>query len=151
MARRLTQWLLPAALLAALASVHAKQVFSSTQSLAFGRFVAGTGGTITVAPNGARSQTGGVTLLTSTVTAASFTNSDNSRKAVLITLPADGSVVLSSGANQMTLKSFTSSPSGTGLMVNDSLTILVGATLTVAPNQPKGNYSGSIPVTIQYQ
>jgi hypothetical protein len=60
-------------------------------------------------------------------------------------------VVLSSGANQMTLKSFTSSPSGTGLMVNDSLTILVGATLTVAPNQPKGNYSGSIPVTIQYQ
>jgi uncharacterized BrkB/YihY/UPF0761 family membrane protein len=63
MARRLTQWLLPAALLAALASVHAKQVFSSTQSLAFGRFVAGTGGTITVAPNGARSQTGGVTLL----------------------------------------------------------------------------------------
>jgi hypothetical protein len=155
MARRLKPWLLPVALMAALAPGNAKQTFSSTQALAFGRFVAGTGGTITIAPNGVRSKTGGVTLLTSTVSAASFTNTDNSAKGgsatVAITLPADGSVVLASGANQMALKSFTSSPSGTGLMSGGALTISVGATLTVGANQPKGNYSGSIPVTIQYQ
>ena len=153
--RRLKPWVLPAALLAALAPVNAKQTFTSTQALAFGRFVAGTGGTITVAPNGARSRTGGVVLLTSTATAASFTNSDNSAKnasaTVAITLPANGSVVLSSGANQMAVNAFTSSPSGTGVMSGGSLTILVGATLTVGANQPKGNYSGSIPVTINYQ
>jgi hypothetical protein len=153
--RRLRPWLLPAVLLAALAPVNAKQTFASTRALAFGRFLAGTGGSIIVAPNGARSSTGGVVLLTSTATSASFTNSDNGAKfanaTVGITLPTDGSVVLSSGANQMTLKSFTSSPSGTGVMSGGSLTILVGATLTVGANQVKGNYSGSFPVTINYQ
>lgn len=155
MARRPKPWLLPAALLAALAPVCAKQTFSSTQPLAFGRFIAGTGGTITITPSGVRSATGGVRLLSSSATGASFTNSDNSAKGasatVIITLPADGSVVLGSGSNTMALKAFTSSPSGTGIMSGGSLTIQVGATLTVGANQPKGNYSGSIPVTVQYQ
>jgi hypothetical protein len=148
--------LLPVALLAALAPVNAKQTFTSTRALAFGRFVAGTGGTITVTPTGTRlPATGGVILLNSTVTSASFTNTDNGAKVsnatVGITLPANGVVRLSSGSNSMAVNSFTSSPSGTGVMSGGSLTIQVGATLTVAPNQPKGNYSGSFSVTINYQ
>jgi hypothetical protein len=153
--RRLKPWALPVLLLAALAPGNAKQTFTSGQALSFGRFVAGTGGTITVSPAGARTSTGTVTLLSSTVTAAKFTNTDNTPKvasaAVIITLPSDGSVVLSSGANQMSLRTFTSNPSGTGFMSGGSLTISVGATLVVNANQPKGAYSGSIPVTIQYQ
>jgi hypothetical protein len=153
--RRLKPWALPALLLAALAPGNAKQTFSSSQALSFGRFAAVSGGTITVTPAGARSRTGGVTLLTSTATPAQFTNTDNTNKyqsaAVIISLPADGSVVLSSGASQMSLRTFTSNPSGTGVMSGGSLQISVGATLVVNANQPKGAYSGSIPLTIQYQ
>lgn len=153
--RRLKPWALPVLLLAALVPGNARQTFTSSQALSFGRFAAGAGGTITVTPAGARTSTGTVTLLTSTVTAAKFTNTDNTQKyasaAVIITLPADNSVVLSSGANQMSLVSFTSNPSGTGFMSGGSLTITVGATLVVNANQPKGAYSGSVPVTIQYQ
>lgn len=155
--RRLKLWLLPAALLAAIASVNAKQTFSSSQALAFGRFVAGTGGTIKVPPltGAVRTITGGVTLLNSTVTAASFTITDNSAKyasaTVTITLPSDGTVSLSNGTNQMAVNSFTSNPSGTGVMSGGSLTFLVGATLTVGANQPSGNYSGSFSVTVNYQ
>jgi hypothetical protein len=153
--RRLKPWALPALLLAALAPGNAKQTFSSSQALSFGRFVAGTGGTIIVTPAGVRTRTGGVTLLTSTPTAAKFTATDNTPKnqsgAIIITLPADGSVVMSSGADQMSLRTFTSNPSGTGFMSGGSLLISVGATLVVNANQPRGNYSGSIPVTVQYQ
>jgi hypothetical protein len=60
-------------------------------------------------------------------------------------------VVLSSGANQMSLSKFTSNPSGVGVMSGGSLQFTVGATLAVGANQPKGSYTGSIPVTIQYQ
>jgi hypothetical protein len=153
--RRFNPWVLPAVLLAALAPCNAKQTFTSTQSLVFGRFVAGSGGTITVSPFGLRSSSGGVTLLNSTVSAASFTNTDNAQKyasaTVAITLPADGSVVLSSGANQMSLNKFTSNPSGLGVMSGGSFQFTVGATLTVGANQPKGSYTGTIPVTIAYQ
>jgi hypothetical protein len=153
--RRFNPWVLPALLLAALTPCNAKQTFSSTQALVFGRFIAGTGGSITIGPTGARTSTGGVTLLNSTVSAASFTNTDNSAKVasatVIITLPADGSVLLSSGANQMSLSKFTSNPSGVGVMSGGSLQFAVGATLAVGANQPKGSYTGSIPVTIQYQ
>jgi hypothetical protein len=153
--RRLKLWALPAMLLAALAPGNAKQTFSSTQALAFGRFAAATAGTITVTPAGTRTSSGGVTLLSSTVGAAMFTNTDNGAKvsnaAVIISLPADGSVVMSSGANQMSLRTFTSNPSGTGFMSGGSMQISVGATLVVNANQPRGAYSGSIPLTIQYQ
>jgi hypothetical protein len=146
--------LLLAALLPAVPAC-AKQTFNSTRALAFGRFVAGTGGTITVSPSGVRTRTGGVALVNSTASSASFSNTDTAANklnaACIITLPADNSVVLSSGANQMQLKSFTSNPSGTGVMSGGALTISVGATLTVNANQPKGSYTGSIPITIQYQ
>jgi ABC-type amino acid transport substrate-binding protein len=146
--------LLLAALLPA-APACAKQTFASSRALAFGHFVAGTGGTITVSPSGVRSRTGGVLLMTSTASSAAFTFTDNApnkaNAGVIISLPADNSVILSSGTNQMQLKTFTSTPSGTGVMSGGALQISVGATLTVNANQPKGSYTGSIPITVQYQ
>jgi hypothetical protein len=154
--RRLQRGLLPALLLGALAPAHARITFAATQPLAFGRFVAGTGGTITVSPSGARTRGGGVVLLQSSASAAALTYTDTnppkSRTNFVITLPPDASVVLTSGTNQMTLGTFTSTPATISpITANGTLQISLGATLTVAPNQPKGNYSGSIPVSVDYQ
>lgn len=155
MATRVNGCMLAAVLLLALAPAGAKQTFGATKTLVFGRFVAGAGGTITVSPAGARSATGGLVLLASTPSPAGFTFTDTAppraNDACIITLAADNSVVLASDANQMKLSKFTSNPSVTGVMSNGTLQISVGATLVVGANQPKGSYSGSIPVTIQYQ
>ncbi len=134
---------------------QAKQTFSSTRSLVFGRFVARTGGTVTVSPAGVRTSSGAVLLVSSTPGSAGFSWSDNSPanagKTCLITLPTNGTVTLTSGANTMAVNQFTSTPSGTSLMTGGALQISVGATLSVGANQPPGNYSGSFSVTITYQ
>jgi hypothetical protein len=144
-----------AALSLAAGLAHAQQSLTNTRALAFGRFVAASGGSVTVSPDGARSSTGAVVLLSSMPAAASFTWTDttpaNADKVCLIGLPADGSVTLSSSAGSMAVDQFTSNPSGTGLMTGASLQFTVGATLSVNPNQAPGNYSGFVPVTIQYQ
>jgi hypothetical protein len=149
---RVIRALLLAALLPA-ASTFAKVTVTSSSALVFGKFAATTAGTITVSPTGARSRTGGVMLLTSTASAAAFSVSDNLTHdtSCSIALPADNSVSLSSGANQMQLKAFTSNPSGVGPLSGGALQVTVGATMTVNANQPKGNYSGSIQITVQCQ
>jgi hypothetical protein len=154
--RRARAVLLLAALLPA-AFACAKVTFTANQALTFGRFAAGTAvGTITVSPSGVRSRSGGVMLLTSTATAATFTYNDNSpsraNSACIIGLPSDNTIILSAGTSQMQLKTFTSTPSsGTCVLSNGTLQFSVGATMTVNANQPKGSYTGSIPITIQYQ
>jgi hypothetical protein len=149
---RVIRALLLAALLPA-ASAFAKMTVTATRALAFGQFAATTAGTITVSPTGARSRTGGVMLLTSTASSAAISVTDNlpHDTSCSIALPADNSVSLSSGANQMQLKTFTSSPSGVGPLSGGAMQFTVGATMTVNANQPKGNYSGSVQVTVQCQ
>lgn len=142
-------------LLASTAGRGAGPNLTSNQTLTFGRFAAGTGGTITVSPAGARSRSGGVILLNSIAGAATYTYSDTDPKyansVCIISLPADGSVVLTSGSDQMQLTAFTSNPSGAGVMNGGTLQFAVGATLAVGANQRPGTYSGAIPLTIQYQ
>lgn len=129
---------------------------SNTRALAFGKFVAGTGGTITVDPNGARSRSGSVFLLVSSAaSAASFNVSDvnpaNANMSYIITLPDNGTVTLNSGAYTMPLNDFSSTPSGSGRLTAGSQILTVGATLSVSPNQPPGNYSGNFSITLNYQ
>jgi hypothetical protein len=126
---------------------------ANTAGLAFGSFAAGTGGTVVVSPAGVRSKTGGVLLVTSTVHAASF----NVRRATgsctqtyTITLPANGTVTLTSGPNSMAVNNFVSNPSGSGQLVGCSQVLTVGATLTVAAGKPAGNYSGTFRVTVVF-
>jgi Domain of unknown function (DUF4402) len=127
---------------------------SPTRNLAFGRFVAGAGGSVTVAPSGARTKAGGVVLLSAgTISSAAFsiTESGNGKSPTwTISVPAQSPVTLSSGNASMVLNNFVSNPidgsSGSG-----PATMTVGATLTVGPNQPPGNYSGSFNVTVNYQ
>jgi hypothetical protein len=65
-----------------------------------------------------------------------------------ITLPATATIT--SGVNTMTVNAFTSTPSGTGTLVAGTATVNVGATLNVAANQVAGSYTGTYPVTVNY-
>ncbi|MDP1536349.1 MAG: DUF4402 domain-containing protein [Burkholderiales bacterium] len=125
---------------------------SNTQGLVFGKFVAASGGTITVSPAGVRSASGGVVLVSSGAgAAAQFAVSGDANVAYAISLPGDGTVSLSSGANSMAVNVFTSSPNLSGLLgAGGTQTLLVGATLSVGGNQASGGYSGAFVVTVNY-
>ncbi|QOY93890.1 DUF4402 domain-containing protein [Massilia sp. UMI-21] len=145
------------AALSAMTGVHAQQlVLNNTRTLDFGRFVAGTGGTITVSPAGVRSRSGGVVLLNSPAAGqAAFTlarsSNGGSNKAVIISLPPNGNIRLSSGASSMAVSSFVNSPTSLLTVPAGGTTLSIGATLSVAPNQPAGVYSGSFPLTVNFQ
>lgn len=126
---------------------------SSVRALDFGRFIAGSGGTVVITPAGLRSRSGAVVLLNSPGTGQAVLNVSrgSGNKAVVdISLPSNGSTRLTSGANTMAVGSFVSSPAFT-MSIATPATLSIGATLTVAPNQPPGVYSGTFPVTVNYQ
>ena len=146
---------LAAALLCCAGAAPAQVAIHTTRNLEFGKFVAGVGGTVSVDTSGARSRSGGVVLISSSAASASFTVSDalpaNAGKVYTITLPDNGTATLSSGANNMTLSNFVSSPSATGMLTAGNQILLVGATLSVGASQPPGSYSGTFVVTVEYQ
>lgn len=112
--------------------------------------VSGVAGTVILAPAGTRSITGGVTLpaTVGTVTAAHFAITGTPAYTYSITLPAVATTV-TSGANNMTVNAFTSTPNGTGTLSGaGAQTIDVGATLNVAANQASGTYVSAIPFTV---
>lgn len=124
----------------------------NTQALAFGSFAAGSGGSVTVSSGGIRSAGGGVVLLSSGAgAAAQFSVTGDPNVSYAISLPADGTVSLASGANSMAVNTFTSSPSLTGTLgAGGGQTLSVGATLSVGSNQAIGSYSGAFDVTVNY-
>lgn len=127
---------------------------SNTQGIGFGAFAAGAGGSVVISPSGARSARGDVVLVSSDLgRPAQFTVSGDPDFTYSITMPTDGAIVLSDGAgHSMTISTFTSSPALTGqLSVAGTQQISVGATLNVGASQPAGNYSGSFPVTVNYE
>lgn len=133
----------------------AAQTLTNTAALSFGAFTAGSGGSITVTPGGARTKTGSVILVnqSGTASAAQFTISGTPSAVFAISLPADGTVFLSDGASgTMALNAFTSSPSTTGILGGGgTATLNVGATLTVGSTQAPASYSGAFNVTVNYQ
>lgn len=137
---------------AASVSWAAAIALSNTQALAFGKFVAGSGGTVTVSPAGGRSASGGVVLVSSGPgAAAQFIVSGDANATYAISLPGPGEVSLASGSNNMAVNNFTSSPSLTGTLgAGGSQTLSVGATLSVGSNQAPGSYSGAFVVTVNY-
>jgi hypothetical protein len=133
-------------------------VLNNTRGLDFGRFAAGAGGTVVISPEGLRSRTGGVVLLNSPdagqamfIVSKSAVAGDDGGKAVIISLPPNGSIRLSSGSNSMAVDGFGNSPNALLAIPASGTTLSVGATLTVAPNQAPGNYSGSFPLIVNYQ
>jgi hypothetical protein len=152
------QALLAFALVLASSPASAQQVvLSNTRSLDFGRFVAGSGGTIILSPSGLRSRTGGVILLNSPNAGQAAFNASRSTlapgpsaTAVIISVPANGATHLSSGASSMAVGDFVT-PEALLSVGNGGATLAVGATLVVAPNQPPGHYSGSFSIIVNHQ
>jgi hypothetical protein len=61
-------------------------------------------------------------------------------------------VVISSGANNMTVDTFTSSPETPGTLSSGTQTLTVGATLHLVVSQAAGAYTSATPfeVTVNY-
>jgi len=137
----------------ATATIVTPITITKTVDMNFGNLYSAAAGTVTLDPAGARSVTGGVTLAPGgTVTAASFTVGGTIGVTYAITLPA-GSTTISSGANTMTVDTWSSNPTPTGTIGGTGTEILtVGATLTVGAAQPAGIYVSGTPfdVTVNY-
>lgn len=157
--------LFPLALLVALASPVAANTFSltTTDALEFGSFVAGSGGTVTIAAaSGLRTSTGTVLLVNSSSREARLSvsctvdgGSDSCTTSSTYSVDPVADTTLTSGGNTMPIGSFSAysiqTGSSSGQLASGSDTLKIGATLTVGNNQPPGNYSGSFSVTVIYQ
>jgi hypothetical protein len=123
-----------------------------TRDLEIGAVRAGlTGGSVTVAPDASRTSRGGVSLVASPSDAASFRIAgvtDPSR--VKVTLPA--SVILSrvGGGETVVARDFVGRTAGCpgGDCGGASLTLDVGLTIDIGPDQISGRYVGTFPVTV---
>lgn len=126
---------------------------STTSNLSFGKLAAGTGGTVTIVPNGSRSASGGVGLLTSGAGAsAHFHITGDPGVIFIISLPGNGEVSLSSGGQSMSVTNFTVSPtSPSTLDGTGNQTLAVGGTLNVDSGKQAGDYNGSFNITVEYQ
>lgn len=124
-----------------------------TAHLNFGDVVSGAStGTVVLDASASptRTATGGTTLGNSTtVSSGIYTVTGEGSSTYSITLPSSP-VTLTSGGNNMTIDTFTSSPSGTGQLSSGTQTLYVGATLNVGANQPTGAYTGTFDVTVTY-
>jgi hypothetical protein len=127
--------------------------WNPTQALGFGRFAAGSGGSVTISPAGARSSTGGVALLSSGPgSAAQFSLTGTPSLAYSITLPGNGTVALSRAlGGSMAVTQFTSTPSGSGQLNASGLQVIyIGATLNVSAGAAPGRYTGSFELMLDY-
>ncbi len=126
---------------------------SEVQSLNFGTLIPSptTPGSVTIGPDGGLSWSV-VTPLPSNFDHARFRVTGDLNHAYDITLPPNDTIELTSGANTMTIETFTSSPSESGKISFFGFQNLdVGATLTVGANQEGGIYTGTFKVEVNYQ
>lgn len=133
----------------------AAQNLNAIGNLSFGTFVATSAGTVAVAPDGSRAQTGGVFVLNQggLAAAAQFSVHGKANATYAITLPADNTVAMSDGkGHSMTVKAFTSNLSGLNILSkNGNGQFNIGATLNVAASQARGSYTGTFAVIVNYQ
>ena len=134
----------PSANATATGTIITPLAIAKSSDMNFGNVVAGaTPGTVVLAPAGTRTITGGAFLpaTVGTVSAASFNVTGANNFTYAITLPAS-SITITSGANTMTIDTWTSNPTPTGLLNGSGAqTVTVGGTLNVAANQAAGTYT----------
>jgi hypothetical protein len=126
---------------------------TASTGLSFGDVSPGTSpGSVTVDISGFRTSVGGVSLgMSRPASPAIFQVTGIPSYTYSITSPTSLSLTDGSG-NYMTVNNFTSSPSGSGglLDAGGSQTLTVGGTLHVDANQPGGSYTGVLAMTIIY-
>lgn len=138
----------------ATATIITPIAITKTVDMNFGSLaVNATPGTVVINPvTSARSATGGVTLIGATVAPATFTVTGLAAAVYTISLPA--STTITSGANNMTVNTFTSDPTPTGTLTGGTSTLRVGAQLNVSGSQAAGiydNVGSPFTVTVNYQ
>ena len=125
-----------------------------TADLAFGNIASGTSeGTVVIATDGARTSTGGVTLIEAgnVSNAASFDVNGLADASFTIEVPASIVIETEGGAEQMTVDNFVSSLGADSVLdANGEATLQVGATLNVSAQQAAGLYNGSFDVIVAY-
>ncbi|MFY7707422.1 MAG: DUF4402 domain-containing protein [Flavobacteriales bacterium] len=125
-----------------------------TADLAFGNIASGTSeGTVVIATDGARTSTGGVTLIEAgnVSNAASFDVNGLADASFTIEVPASIVIETAGGADQMTVDNFVSSLGADSVLdANGEASLNVGATLNVSAQQAAGLYSGSFDVIVAY-
>lgn len=163
MMQRKTFWLVPLALCTlvagnaqaatgtANASVITPLTLTESNTLEFGQLSSSaTIGTVVIDNADGRTATGGVTLEGGTFRSGGWTVAGEPSTAYSITLPSTD-VTLTSGANNMTVNTFTDSKSGASTTDGSGGdTFKVGATLNVGLNQASGTYTGTYDVTVAY-
>ena len=133
------------------ATIVAPMAIAKKSDLAFASVTAHptNSGTVVVGTTGGRT-CGKQLTCSGLVAAGSFEVIGGANLGFAITLPT--SVKLSSGAHNMTVDSFKSSPAASAVLASDGkASIFVGATLHVGPDQPFDAYSGSFIINISYE
>jgi len=106
-------------------------------------------GTIVISTNGDRTVTGGVSVNSAIPgSPAAFDVSGEVGAAFAISLPP--SVLLNSGASNMLVDQFLSSPANGALDEAGQQEIFIGGRLNVNSNQPIGSYADVLAVTVEY-
>lgn len=130
---------------------------STSGDLAFGSIVPNAiGGTVVINPFGSGARTpSGVQVISSTFGPAAFTLSGEANATYAVTLPSTATITKTGGTETMTVDTFTSTLSGTGLVVTGTLvgtggSFKVGGKLHVAADQTPGSYTGTFMVTAAY-
>ncbi len=126
-------------------------------NLVFGTIIPNAvGGTVVINPFGSGTRiSSGVQVISSTYGPAAFTLSGESNITYAVTLPSNTTITKTDGTQTMMVDSFTSTLSGTGLVVTGKLvgtegSFKVGGKLHVPANQLTGSYTGTFTVTAAY-
>ncbi|GGE77200.1 hypothetical protein CR103_07125 [Massilia psychrophila] len=149
--------------LASAAVLATPVVVTKTADLSFGKFAAGTAGSITISTSGTRSVSGGVLAFADgpAMTAAAFVVSGAPGAAYSITHSGTATLSRLGGVDTMLMtKSSAGGAAGAAngttnaapgsVLNNGSQTIYIGATLDVGAGQAGGSYSGTLAVTVEY-
>jgi Mat/Ecp fimbriae major subunit len=113
----------------------------------------GTAGTVVMAATSgaALTPTGGVTVISGTPTAGTFTVTGEGTQVFTITLPAGASTLTGSVAGTMTVDTWTCSEAlTTAALVGGTLVFYVGGTLNVDADEVAGLYSGTFNIIVDY-
>lgn len=136
--------------------------FIQTEELHFGQiFASNIAGTVTVAPDGSRTRTGGVTLLGTIHQPAEFAGMGAFNQRVQISLGSN-SIFLTGPGVRMRARTFVIGSTPTAVLSTNpqvfriagptgAFRFPVGATLEVGANQAPGTYRGTWTITLNYQ
>jgi len=127
-------------------------VVATTAAINLGSFAAGTGGTLTLAPNGsggAITAGGGITHFGSQQEAV-FTVSGVASTAYTFAVASAGDLTGPTGSGTLTMTPTYSHNAATSLDGSGSDVVEVGASVVVAADQAAGSYSGTFTVTVNY-